>query len=258
VNTLRDAALALANRGMRVFPCIERAKEPAIANNLERATTDLKWVAGWWDKRNYNIGIATGSGSGVWVLDIDGDEGEATLRGLEAQHGALPPTVEAITGNGRHLYWRWPQGREIRNRQERGAIPGIHVRGDGGYVIAPPSIHPSGRSYAWSVDSSDCFENAPEWLIDLVAKDSVAPHVAASPEQWLSFLDTAVDGSRRSAAIARLYGLLVHKHVDYVVAFGIVRAFNDSRCQPPLDFVEIEKIATEILLRETAKIGSKS
>src|SRR5262249_15108592 len=156
-------------------------------------TTDINLVAGWWATRTFNIGIATGEGSGIWVLDVDGDEGEATLRGFETKNGTLPPTVEAITGKGRHLYWRWPGEREIRNRQVSLDFPGIDVRGNGGYVLAPPSIHPSGRSYSWSVDSSDTFEDAPDWLIDLVVKGPEAKHIATSPEQWRSFLDQAVD-----------------------------------------------------------------
>ena len=96
---LRNAALAIGSKGLRVFPCLERAKEPAIYDNLKRATTDANLISGWWQTRQFNIGIATGEGSGIWVLDIDGDEGEATLRSLEAEHSALPVTVEA---------WRQP------------------------------------------------------------------------------------------------------------------------------------------------------
>jgi hypothetical protein len=155
-----------------------------LHDNLKRATTDVNWIAGWWATRNYNIGIATGEGSGVWVLDIDGDEGEATLRELEARRGAIPPTVEAITGKGRHLYWRWPTARVIRNKQVNHHMPGLDVRGNGGYVLAPPSIHSSGRVYSWSVDRSDSFEDAPEWLLDLIAKDGDREHVATSPNNW--------------------------------------------------------------------------
>jgi hypothetical protein len=254
VTSLRDAAIALAQKGMRVFPILERAKEPAITDNLKRATTDVNWITGWWEKRNFNIGIATGPDSGIWVLDVDGDEGEATLRELEAQHGALPVTVEVITGKGRHLYFRWPIGQNIRNIQSRPTLPGIDVRGDGGYVLAPPSIHPSGRIYAWSVDSGNSFADAPDWLIELIAKDGDRAYTASTPEQWQTFLDETADGSRRGAAIARLYGLLARKFVDPVIAFGIVRAFNDSRCQPPLDCEEVEKIALEILRRESIQV----
>ena len=91
------------------------------------------------------------------MLDIDGDDGEASLRKLEAEHGALPDSVESITGKGRHVWFRI-NGSPIRNSASTIA-PGIDVRGDGGYVLAPPSIHPSGKAYAWSVDCA-C-ENSP-------------------------------------------------------------------------------------------------
>jgi hypothetical protein len=94
---LGTAALTLAGKGFRVFPCVERGKEPAIHDNLKRATTDANTISGWWRSRNFNIGLATGAESGVWVADIDGDQGRETLATLEEQHGALPPTVEAIT-----------------------------------------------------------------------------------------------------------------------------------------------------------------
>lgn len=139
MSPLGTAALKLVAKEKRVFPCIERGKEPAIANNLKRATTDPNIIAGWWRSRDFNIGLATGEGSGVWVLDIDGEEGETTLKRLESEHGGLPPTVEAITGKGRHIYFRWPQGLEIRNFQHRDDVPGIDVRGNGGYVLAPPT-----------------------------------------------------------------------------------------------------------------------
>ena len=140
------AALKLAARGLRVFP-VRADKKPAIADNLRLAAVDDIIIGRWWSATDWNIGIACGSASGIWVLDVDGEEGEHTLRRLEAQHGALPPTVESITGGGRHLFWRWPTGVEIRNSQVRADIPGLDIRGDGGYVLAPPSIHPSGRRY---------------------------------------------------------------------------------------------------------------
>jgi hypothetical protein len=109
-----------------------------INDNLNRATTDESIIRGWWSERDYNIAIATGEGSGVWVLDIDGDEGEQTLRKLEAEHGALPSSIEVITARGRHIYFQWP-AHPIRNSAGKIA-PGIDVRGEGGYVLVPPSI----------------------------------------------------------------------------------------------------------------------
>jgi hypothetical protein len=249
-------ARTLARKGFRIFPCKERGKEPAIADNLRRATTDLNLIAGWWMSQSFNIGVATGEGSGVWVLDIDGEEGEKTLRELEAKHGALPQTVEAITGKGRHLYFRWPAGIVIRNKQVNPNMPGIDVRGNGGYVLAPPSIHPSGRVYAWSVDSGNSFADAPEWLLDLIAKGggSAKKEAAYSAGEWTSFLDDHVDGSRRSAAIARISGILLRRYVEPEIALGLVRSWNESRCHPPLDSEAVERIMRNITRRETARV----
>jgi Bifunctional DNA primase/polymerase, N-terminal len=251
MSPLKTAALALAAKGMRIFPCVERGKEPAIADNLKRATTDPNIIAGWWRSRDFNIGIATGPDSGIWVLDIDGAEGEALIRQHEAEHGiALPPTVEVITTDGRHLYFRWPAGCEIRNKQDDPIMPEIDVRGEGGYVLAPPSIHPiSGRRYAWSVDSADSFADAPDWLIELIiTKSNVVPITA--PETWRSFISEPVEGSHRGHAVARLYGLLVRRFLDPLVALDIARMFNALRCKPPLDDADVVRIVDAIARRE--------
>src|SRR5262249_28460847 len=107
MTTLHAAALQLAQKGLAVFPCQPRGKEPACDTGLLAATTDAERIDRWWKSiSDLNIGVATGTVSGIFVLDIDGDEGEASLRQVEQQHGALPPTVEAITGKGRHCYFR--------------------------------------------------------------------------------------------------------------------------------------------------------
>jgi hypothetical protein len=249
VTPLGITALKLASKGLRVFPCVERAKEPAIANNLKRATTDPNIIRGWWRERDFNIGLATGPDSGIWVLDVDDNDGEQLLAEHETRHGALPPTVEVITGEGRHLYFRWPTDRAIRNTQDNPSMPGIDCRGDGGYVLAPPSVHPSGRLYAWSVDSADCFADAPDWLIEFVIKGS-GSKAATTPEAWRSFVKEPVEGSHRGHAIARLYGLLVRRYIDPVVALDLVRLFNEIRCKPPLDDGQVVRIADNIANRE--------
>ena len=136
-------ALALAARGFHIFPCRPRDKRPATANGLKDATTDPDIIQAWWQQQpDNNIAIATGAASGIFVVDVDGLDAEAALRRLEAEHGALPATVEVITARGRHIYFKWPQ-EPVRN--SAGKI-GTHidVRGDGGYVIVPAE-HPSQR-----------------------------------------------------------------------------------------------------------------
>jgi len=94
------------------------------------------------------VAIVTGRLSGLVVLDVDPRHGgDASLAAFEARHGPLPATVESRTGGGgRHFYFRHPGGR-CPNRV--GLEPGLDLRGDGGCIVAPPSIHPSGREYAW-------------------------------------------------------------------------------------------------------------
>ena len=134
---LLETALSLAARGLHVFPCRPRDKKPALWNGLKGATIDQNVIVGWWSRTDFNIGLATGKRSGVFVVDIDGMKAETELTRLEARHGALPHTVESITARGRHLFFAWPS-RMIRNSAGKIA-PGIDVRGDGGYVLAPPS-----------------------------------------------------------------------------------------------------------------------
>ena len=131
-----DAALGYAAQGLPVFPCLPRGKEPAIKRGFHAATTNPETIRRYWRVPDRNIGIATGALSGVWVLDIDGDDGAASLRALEAQHGKLPETWSSSTGRGRHIWFRYTG--PIPSSAGRIA-PGLDVRGDGGYVVAPPS-----------------------------------------------------------------------------------------------------------------------
>lgn len=163
---LREAALAYARRGWAVFPLQRRSKEPAVQGAYKAATTDVGQVSAWWQRwPEANIGLATGAVSGLWVLDIDGPEGEASFAALVGEHGGeLAETLMASTGKGHHLYWRLPPG--VDQGRRIGVRPGLDVIGSQGYLVAPPSIHPSGRLYVWC-DADHDLEVAPDWLLTL-------------------------------------------------------------------------------------------
>lgn len=170
---MQQAALGYAARGRHVFPLKHRQKTPATRHGVKDATTDSSQVAGWFNASpSPNIGCATGQRSGFWSLDIDGIEGEETLQALEAEHGKLPATVELITGGGRQLFFRCTVaiGNSVRKLG-----PGLDTRGEGGYTILPPSIHPSGRPYAWSVDGHPdevLLAEAPDWLVQKIQRSA--------------------------------------------------------------------------------------
>ena len=252
------AALALSQRGLRVFPCY-RSKRPAIEDNLASASVDEETIRRWWNMVDWSIGVACGPGSNVWVLDLDGVEHEAWLREKEAEHGALPSTVEAVTGKGRHLYFRWPaNGAVIRNIQAHEYLP--DVRGEGGYTIAPPSVHPSGRRYAWSVDSASAFADAPQWLVDLVAKNRTADGTVAAtpPDVMQTLVDEEHSGSHRGAAIARLAGYLLRRYVDPRVVISLCLIFNAARCVEPLEPKEVRAVVNRVARNEARRRGGSS
>lgn len=148
-NQLFDHALAYAAHGWPVFPC-STDKRPLVKNGFKVATTDEKQVRDWWGRwPEASIGMPTGFLSGVWVLDLDLPDGPGAMKQLEAAHGALPGTLSQQTGGGGfQLFFRWDPAHPIRN--SAGQIgSGIDVRGEGGYVILPPSGHPSGGRYVW-------------------------------------------------------------------------------------------------------------
>ena len=161
---MQDAALALAHHGLPVFPCAPRDKVPAIRGGFYSATTNPETIKRQWRIPDRNIGIPTGASSGFWVLDIDGDEGAASLDDLQCMYGSLPATRETITGGGgRHLLFKYTA--PVQNTVSRIA-PGIDTRGDGGYIVAPPSIHPNGLRYRWAHDCTE-LAIAPDWLVRL-------------------------------------------------------------------------------------------
>lgn len=255
MTTLLRAALALAKRGLHVFPCLPRSKEPAVAGGFKAATVDSEIIQGWWRSRpDCNVACATGAVSGVFVVDVDGLDGELALRRLEAEHGALPPTIEAITGNGRHVYFAMPDT-PVRNTASK---IGDHIdsRGCGGYCLTPPSRHPSGRCYAWSVDSASRFAAAPDWLLARIGKPNGSGAPPTPPAQWRDLVLGGVGKGRRNDTVTRLAGYLLRRHIDPVVALEFLAAWNAARCQPPLDAAEVASIVNSIAGRELKRRGA--
>lgn len=166
-----DAALGYAAKGLPVFPCNAANKHPLTENGFQDASADPETVKGWWMRwPNAMIGMPTGSQTGFWALDVDDP---AAFE--EACTIALPATRRNDTAKGYHLFFKWDQASPVTNRQrhpKRGwpmpELPGAETRGEGGYVIMPPSLHPSGRRYEWH-DEAPIVE-APRALLNAVRK----------------------------------------------------------------------------------------
>ena len=181
--------------GWSVFPLAPRDKVPLIpkwrdGRGVLDATTDADRIRGWWSRNpRAKIGIATGTVSGSWVLDVDPrNGGDDSLAELESAHGPLPETTEAVTGGGgRHVLFKCTE--PIRCTV---LAPGLDVKGCGGYIVAPPSIHPSGRRYCWEAScrpDETTIADAPEWLARMLDRRAPSPRYthtdAVDPDSFL-------------------------------------------------------------------------
>ena len=246
--TFEKEALDYLSRGWSVIPLRPRDKRPAIRwqEYQERLASqeDVKaWFRHWPDA---NVGVVTGNASGLIVVDIDPKHGgEDSLARLERQHGPLPPTVEAATGGGgRHIYFAHPGG-VVRNRVA--LAPGIDVRGDGGYVVAPPSVHTSGKPYAWlKSHNPDTLEPAPMpgWLLRELTGDE---HRLGHPlTYWRHLAQEGVPEGERNNTIASLTGHLLWHGVDPDVTLELLLCWNRIRCRPPLSDEEVVRTVENI------------
>jgi hypothetical protein len=163
------AALEWADRGFPVFPIVPRGKKPLgslVPHGLKGATRDPAVIRDWWRREgSANIGIVTGGGR--FVVDLDDIEAVAWFTNACGRHGA-PKTLTVRTSRGYHVFFAC--GAEVPTSAGRLA-PGVDVRGEGGYVVAAPSVHPSGSIYAIARDLS--IAEAPQWLVDLAMPDPI-------------------------------------------------------------------------------------
>lgn len=180
MNDPAQEAATFAARGWPVLPlhhplvagcscgrpdCGSVAKHPRIKGGLNAASTDADQIAAWWKRwPRANIGIRTGAVSGLVVVDVDPAHGGLdSLQRLQRRNAPLPDTLRVETGSrGAHLYFEHPGG-HIRNDAGRRLGPGLDVRGDGGYIVAPPSVHAAGRRYQW-LDKATEPAPLPDWL----------------------------------------------------------------------------------------------
>lgn len=170
---MKAAALALAARGWLVFPLLPRGKKPLPGSHghLE-ATIDPATIERWWTRiPDANIGVRTGIESGVLVLDRDDrNGGEAGWEFLEQEHGTIPYSLRVRTGGGFHCYLRHRGPGRVTSLG--GVAPGVDLKADGGYVVAPPSVHPSGAVYQWLDEDDARLEDAPAWLLTRFAQST--------------------------------------------------------------------------------------
>lgn len=246
-NKYLSAALHFAqDLGWAVFPVSEKTKKPYTPHGCKDAKKDPQAIKAWWKRHpNASIGIATGSPSHLLVIDLDIDEnkgldGMRELREWERDHKELPETVSAITGRGgSHLYFKYDGSEKYGNRA--GILDGIDVRGDGGYVIAPPSLHPNGTEYQWENDPDDTKMSG---ITDTVKEFLSIGHTAT---QETFKLPDKIRAGKRNDTIYRLACSMQSKGASDEAILAACSSENKARCTPPLTDDEVEKLVGSAL-----------
>ena len=242
------AALYYATKyGWAVFPVKAEEKRPHTPHGCKDAKKDPGAIRAWWKKwPNDSVGIATGSISNLIVIDEDLDD-EKGLDGIMAMDAwekdngvTLPDTARAITGRGgAHLYFHYT-GKDILNRA--GIIDGVDVRGEGGYVVAPPSIHPNGVEYAWEEDPDDV---GIAEVNDVVLKFLATGTVKESGEKFT--LPAIIDSGTRNSTLYHFACSLQAQGLSDTAIMAAVQEENKLRCVPPIDDDELELLVGSAL-----------
>ncbi|MBI2603191.1 MAG: DUF3987 domain-containing protein [Deltaproteobacteria bacterium] len=256
--TPQEWATLFARRGWPVIPihypigkdqcscrkpvCASTAKHPMTPNGLKNASRGAATVLHWWEETpNANIGILTGQESGLVVLDIDPRHGgDESLAKLESENRRLPETLKVKTGgNGWHYYFRHPGGK-IPNKANLRS--GLDIRGDGGYIIAPPSTHANLQTYMW-VEPDLEPAPLPEWLHSLmISPAKSAPKTISANE----LLTVGFSEGTRNGSLMSVAGFLKSKGLDQGAITKALASLNQNLCHPPLSADEVLQIATSV------------
>jgi hypothetical protein len=195
---------------------------------VKEADKDLSAIRRWWNRLpDSNLGVATGAASGIVVIDVDGPAGEAALRELNLR---LPPTLEAATGRGRHIFLAAPSGAPSKTFSAN-----LSVRGDGYYVVAPPSLHVSGKRYSWA--NSLPIAPAPAELLALLNAPTASIAAAADDRAGDG---TIPDGTRKRTLLQMAMGMAREGHSRANIE-EVLCDVNRRRCNPPLSARDVER-----------------
>lgn len=262
-NILLETALAYAKLGLPVVPlhtpvtrankeigcscnndkCDRIAKHPRTLKGLKACSIDPEQIRKWWSMwPRANIGIVAGkntTGRHLVIIDVDKkNNGLENWDSLKETHGKLPDTAESITGSGgRHILFY----SDVPSKNSVGLIaPGIDVRGEGGYIVAPPSLHKSGGNYEWELSSDPAkvpIATIPDWLLALAGPKH------SSPKRQPTNEDSNIIEGKRNDTLFKFGCTMRAKNAEHSVILAALLKMNEDQCDPPLDPKEVELIA---------------
>ncbi|MBL7209940.1 MAG: bifunctional DNA primase/polymerase, partial [Dehalococcoidia bacterium] len=189
-----DAALHYLNKGYSVIATEPQGKRPLgpWTTFQKRLPTKAEVRAMWQKQPDANVAIVTGAISGIFALDTDGAAADNQIHKL----GGIPTTPTSRTAKGRHYIFQHP-GFHVSNRVH--LYEGVDIRGDGGYIVVPPSIHPTGIQYTWDISLEDATPaKPPSWLLETLSyHEEPQPATDSKPPDWvMQALQGVAEGER--------------------------------------------------------------
>jgi hypothetical protein len=269
---LLDYAIDYARKGLSVVPCHavtesgkctckgktcrSAGKHPRInwKEQGKLALTEQQLADYWKVWPDSNLGIVTGAVSRIAVLDIDGEEGKKSLEEIGLPLSAFPKTPLVLTGGGGyHLYFEYPYDMELATKA--GVLPKVDIRANLGFIVAPPSLHLSGKTYQWA-DGLSILDLKParfDWNLILEGEKRRYKRADTLPEDpgvdwWILALEGARSGSRNQTA-TRLVGRYSRKGLCYPEIKMLMDSWN-ARNEPPLPDEELERTIRSIMEAE--------
>lgn len=261
-NPLLETALFYAKNGWKIFPiynpiegtcscqkseCSSPGKHPRTKRGFKNATSDLQQISDWWKKWPHaNIGISTGLASGLIVIDVDfRHDGETSLNSLQTKFPATFDSPNVLTGNGYHFYFAYPETKSpISSTTQFNGLSGIDIRGEGGYIIAPPSQHISGKSYQWKNDEvllPHKLPLFPQKLINTFLEHRL--YLRTNPN--LNDCEIIPEG-KRNTTLTSIAGTMRNRGLRDNEILPALYEINKYRCIPPLPKKEVGNIARSV------------
>ena len=239
---LHQAARWYVEHGIPVFPLCPRGKKPITQHGFKNSSADPQQVATWWTEHpDANVAIPMGQASRLLLLDLDYRNGSvvADRSDVIRLYGPIPNTAEVITGSGgRHIYFR-----HIDSKVPKQIAKGVELKSDGGYGVAPPSIHPNGAEYVFDgAEGANALlrvAEVPAWLIGAIGNAGTSRmKVDTSAEEWPE--------GERNTRLTSLAGRMRRSGLGADAIAAALLEENRRRCVPPLPDEEVKRIAKSV------------
>lgn len=253
--------------GWSVIPVRENSKKPLVPwIKYQQERPDLQQITQWpklWS--NAGIAVVTGAISGIFVLDVDEipesaptAKEQAKIRIAKELISSLPVTATTRTAKGRHFYFKHP-GKPVPTKVR--FLPGLDVRGDGGYAILPPTVHPDGKTiYVWDYIPEEGIAEAPPELLDAIYNNKSEVLESATradgTSSWRTALRGVEEGSRNESATALIGKMLQETNEElWPLQWEALKTWNREKNRPPMDERELRTTFESICKKERDRRG---